>query len=513
MAAPSEQRQRRSTNSKMTTWSFRLVFLIVLFLLVLVSTIRLPYDLLDQNLNQSSPVRRALAGYAEKRSTSSFRSELESEDSLQFSEELIDEYYPVEEPLPNPAVPADGYSTFSACLLVMDDNHRLPEWLAYHYHVLPLRYLVVTMDPRSVTSPSSIWNRWRKRGVTIIEWTDYDFWHKKLKPLPENATLEVTRDRHRGRQKFFYKKCLEYLKTQNRTWVSLHDTDEYLVYNHAGGERYEEFEGKMALRTAHSKAKNRQPRIVPSKLPTPSLEESGKMIEYIRQEYHAGVPYYQSPCIGIPRLQFSATELSEPLRPDVQRTLNKLDSFNYKHLDTLRFHHHANRNDKLRNAWNKVLIDVSRINIVAMPQFRSLHRPIKKYCPEPWLSDWESGLRINHYLGSWNSYSVRTNDARRGLERSYEQWEYKSAHTAATTDDNIIEWINGYVNEVGVDEAEALLQHSGETPKRQEDNTWHLLPHHLENILAGGSGRMGDKKRVAFDKYVRAKYQEQEDRE
>lgn len=51
--------------------------------------------------------------------------------------------YPVEDPIPNPPVPADGYSTFSSCLLVMDDNHRLTEWLAYHYHVLPLRYMVV----------------------------------------------------------------------------------------------------------------------------------------------------------------------------------------------------------------------------------------------------------------------------------------------------------------------------------------------------------------------------------
>jgi hypothetical protein len=31
---------------------------------------------------------------------------------------------PKEDPIPNPP-PADGNSTFSACLLVMDDNHRL----------------------------------------------------------------------------------------------------------------------------------------------------------------------------------------------------------------------------------------------------------------------------------------------------------------------------------------------------------------------------------------------------
>ena len=39
---------------------------------------------------------------------------------------------------------------FSACMLVMDDNHRLTEWLAYHYHVLPLRYLVVAVDPKAI---------------------------------------------------------------------------------------------------------------------------------------------------------------------------------------------------------------------------------------------------------------------------------------------------------------------------------------------------------------------------
>lgn len=35
----------------------------------------------------------------------------------------------------------------SACLLVKDENNNLPEWIAYHYHNLPLRYLVVAVDP------------------------------------------------------------------------------------------------------------------------------------------------------------------------------------------------------------------------------------------------------------------------------------------------------------------------------------------------------------------------------
>ena len=43
--------------------------------------------------------------------------------------------------------PLDHNEGFSSCLLIMDDNHYLIEWLAYHYHVLPLRRLIVATDP------------------------------------------------------------------------------------------------------------------------------------------------------------------------------------------------------------------------------------------------------------------------------------------------------------------------------------------------------------------------------
>ena len=42
----------------------------------------------------------------------------------------------------------------AACLLIMDSNHLLIEWLAYHYHVLRLRHLIVAVDPRSTTTPT-----------------------------------------------------------------------------------------------------------------------------------------------------------------------------------------------------------------------------------------------------------------------------------------------------------------------------------------------------------------------
>jgi len=41
------------------------------------------------------------------------------------------------------SAPSNG---LAACLVIKDDNDRLVEWIAYHYQVLPLRFLVVGVD-------------------------------------------------------------------------------------------------------------------------------------------------------------------------------------------------------------------------------------------------------------------------------------------------------------------------------------------------------------------------------
>jgi hypothetical protein len=63
----------------------------------------------------------------------------------------------------------------SACLLVNDENPRLPEWLAYHYHVLPLRSIIVAVDPASRYQPNEILNRWVPMGMEVEIWEDADY--------------------------------------------------------------------------------------------------------------------------------------------------------------------------------------------------------------------------------------------------------------------------------------------------------------------------------------------------
>jgi hypothetical protein len=516
---------RTKSSSKATSTLTSLQLAIVLFgicaTVVTFFSVSLTHGIRLSLLEHDNPVEQALESF--------------SSPQPQQKETLdLNAVYPHEDPIPNPP-PASGYDTFSACLLVMDDNHRLTEWLAYHYHVLPLRYLVVTADPRSKTSPAALLNAWRRRGMFIVQWTDRDFWKPslRLEPIPDDADLQTKRDRHRGRQKFFYRKCLIHMQHHNRTYVALHDTDEYLVYNHAGGadETFAKWQQKMEGRHARSKF-HEEKRVSPSKTP-PSTALEGGMIQYIRQERDAGLHFFQSPCIGVPRLQFGAVEstreeLDRHVPPELlpssssslslsstdnsyQRTTTTDDAALLHHLDTMRWRKHAPRNDFVKNALGKVLMDVSRVDVTKTPQFMSLHRPIKSICAAPWHNEWDSGLRINHYLGSWESYSFR-DDARRGFERSRDQWEYKSSTNADRDDDNIRPWLSGFVQTHGIVKAKEMLEAAG-LPKGyrlRNPEEWQLLPDKLDKILSTDVTVANDGKMVAFDAFVREKYKKSE---
>jgi len=122
-------------------------------------------------------------------------------------------------------------SSFSACLLVMDDNHYLIEWLAFHYYTLPLRYLVIAVDSRSKTTPDSVLDRW-KNLMTIVRWNDSNFltkeWlHRNISEGDSKAKFIL----HRERQRHFYPSCFKHLKRRNRTWTTVVDIDEFVLAN------------------------------------------------------------------------------------------------------------------------------------------------------------------------------------------------------------------------------------------------------------------------------------------
>jgi len=144
--------------------------------------------------------------------------------------------------------PVSGDS-FSACILWMDDNHRLEEWLAYHYFALNLRYVVLNIDPNSKGSPQSIIDRWNGHdlegaqkldsrlniNMTIVTMTDADYLvitndtkipSKNLGSGSQAADI----DYHHFRQTKFYQACSRHLVERGRTWTSYHDIDEFITF-------------------------------------------------------------------------------------------------------------------------------------------------------------------------------------------------------------------------------------------------------------------------------------------
>jgi len=157
----------------------------------------------------------------------------------------------------------DDLPVFSICLLTRDDLPILPEWIAYHYHAVNLRHLVVAVDPTSRTDPQPIFDTFRKHlgtkdggsknnnnnnnnnnGLVIEQWNDADFmpeyflngeygkapnfiggsqgnpddmtwegWYSTVKGFGYNKKKDMTLvNSHRYRQTRFLARCSEHLK-------------------------------------------------------------------------------------------------------------------------------------------------------------------------------------------------------------------------------------------------------------------------------------------------------------
>ena len=101
---------------------------------------------------------------------------------------------------------------------------------------MPLRYLIVAIDPNSKTSPRPILKRYSDRKLmNVFIWDDAKFMPTNIKAKSENFGNNTDLMLHRVRQNNFYFKCMRTFKQRNRAWLMLIDTDEYIVNNYASG--------------------------------------------------------------------------------------------------------------------------------------------------------------------------------------------------------------------------------------------------------------------------------------
>jgi hypothetical protein len=315
----------------------------------------------------------------------------------------------------------DSHSSFSACLLVMDDNHFLIEWLAYHYHTLPLRYLVIAVDPRSRTSPQSILDRWASK-ITVRVWNDTHFlpqeWLNRG-PKADDATSKFVL--HRERQRNFYPTCLQALKHAGRQWTMVVDIDEFVLIN----PHYLHYQNTTTTR-------------VPKRTLLESIQS---------QANHS-----QEACITMPRLRFGNYK-------DGNATKSTLPNQDW--MLTYRWQWRAGLHNRKVNRNPKSMVNVGLVHNFSRAD-TDAHRPVRSACPKRnmYILNKQSPWSVHHYVGSREQFEFRK-DARDGLKQRDPQRLAEYGQIREASDKSMIGWFEAFVQVHGMAEANRLIQGVG----------------------------------------------------
>lgn len=353
---------------------------------------------------------------------------------------------------------------FAGCIVVKDDNDRLSEWIAYHWLILPLKYLVVAVDPTGKTSPRKIlqlFNDTQKYdlGMEILLWDDADYGHWIDEELDDIH-------KHRARQKRFLAECQKYHKARNRTWVAIIDPDEFITYNIISDDDrdperkhdvdvFDLIDGENFTEPSY-RIKMQEARRSMTKENALGLKTVYQYINEHREE----APWNSEPCYLMPRTLFSAVESTPDVLYDSGVTQYGFDPNRFS---TLKYFKHGEKGSWYDNHFGKVIVDLSRIDEKEIVHtMRNIHSPLDS-CYYPFRL-YETGLlRVHHYLGSWEQYSSKS-DVRRNREKFNE-----AAFVNYGTDFQLQSWLKRFVDIVGVENSKDLLKYSGVIERPQSN--------------------------------------------
>jgi hypothetical protein len=338
---------------------------------------------------------------------------------------------------------------FAACLLTKDDKIILPEWLAYHYTVMPLRYLIVAVDPLSITSPEPILDMYRNyTNLKIETWTGNWYWkmthwnNSQLSMLPPKTDKLIITVK-RQRQRSFYSLCLQRLNKLNHTWTALIDTDEYFTYNSVMSA---ELKGGEKIRDAVLAAEHRR------QLPAPIGKQNETIAHWIHQHgaEQAGLTN-KTLCAVYPRLQFFSKYVQNISDPFGLPTKHNV-SFDREAFHTLQYTAH----DKLKGSFQGPLVLPSKalINAALMKaeyKVRNVHVPF-----QTWMCDGDAQVevtegwpfRVHQYSGSLKTFLSRP-------ERSVQMWEQRNQNKFVDNYDlSLTRWFPGFIKLLQRDESD-----------------------------------------------------------
>jgi hypothetical protein len=377
-----------------------------------------------------------------------------------------------------PATRNTVHSSFGACLMVKDDNDLLSEWLAYHYTILPLRYLVVGMDVNSTQNPSLVLQRWNTT-------TDLNYWVLDVSEFTSSgsnisninntnrrlykASDEKNRHHHSliRRQKQFVKTCSQLLQSRGVQWTAYIDSDEFVVPNILTHHEKRLMDDGDPSSTIRDPASFLQHAIRSRVLPIASSSDGGgttaiSCVVVLDVVLELQRTAQVDACYTMPRLLVGAlqnrtchdTRKGDTSAQSNNNTSHRTDRSYYDStLSTLRFVQHATKGDFRQSKFGKVFLDLSRIpnKTIAHDEPRNIHRPYREYCGPAVVHFPNAAFYVAHYIGSWERYSARGDRRRNRAE-----WEQR-----AFVDDGLVcetgmpHWISRFVAAVGGDERRA----------------------------------------------------------
>jgi hypothetical protein len=360
---------------------------------------------------------------------------------------------------------------FAACLIYQDDNTYLIEWLAYHYHFLPLRRLIVGIDPKSRTLPTEILDRYRSRNLLqITEWTDKDYFPaakheahiRKMLYQQNNLTAttissssqaeklledHVLFSTYLKRQQWFYTACMTQFIKEKQSWTILIDTDEIVVPNWRAHKEY--------------RIRQRKPTVL-------EMLQSPENRDMFHSDHSLSSSSSSSPllppiCISMHRMNMGTkmeTNNNSMAAARYEYMLPK--GFRAEDLFTFRFRWHGDVAET--PLAGKCMMDLSRVRVDATnfrirPNFVSPHRPLEHYCSkrDKWIPHHMSPFVIYQYIGTWEQWSYREDSRNLRTKELYDTHAYSFG-----ADDGARFWLQEFVEEHSYDLASELLKGAGQ---------------------------------------------------
>ena len=420
---------------------------------------------------------------------------------------------------PQSQQPSPNY--FSACLVLQNDheNQYLTEWLAYHYHVLPLRRLIVWKDPLSVSNPTAILNKWNTTRMNITLWDQeldiYPVGHPYRKELQASArqghktttaatttatTATASNSQHHDtmrarndRQDIFFGACLRRLQREGQSWTMLSHTDEYTLLN----PRIRNVSDPLHQQVVQGD--NNLMTMIPSQ------KESGSVLTWLQRAR----PYQSQPCIPLTSKQFGTKEEVTPQSQNStsSATANTIPqalvvgetSFSTHDFLTLRWQYWGHPDHhQLAPMVRKSFVDLSRISSSHLHWKVASHRPIPhdSVCPIQRMHEASSQFVVHHYAGTTERLQYDhthnhdlgygggdgnsdnegignggaaiadtelahpTTNLQKPLQ-TMERLHTDTIHNAFPEGNTIPQWLEGFVETVGVENATILLEGVG----------------------------------------------------